>query len=523
MAQSTRQAVSYIGLIVISAILSYVLIGASLFPYLALAIFFTTVASLIFLSIKQKTNFVSALFAAILFFSFFLYYRANMFLSMLNIVAIIFLGSVLIEHAKYNAFGFVQAFFSPLFAFFRGLVTRSKFKVPLKAIEIDLEKHGSKIPEITVGLIITVFVLAIILPLLASANPIFSDFLKEIVTFFNVPKLIQELFSNAVYTFRVLCFLVLVFYLPRLLTYVGAATRDDQKSLPLLKMPNLLIPKIAVAAVLVIFFVTQLQLYFADGQTLATLGYNHSKLTREVFGQLSVVTFIVFLLIYNDKKEARWSKLSTVILLLEGLFLGLIATKSDLDYIATWGFTFKRLYGIAGVIWLFGIFCLFAVKYFERTTSVRFVKAAILFTALVLIGINVANFDHLIYYKAKATTGEGIDHFYLSRLSPDADSYRAHLALLMKGLEEDNLAANYKNVNAAYNVINTIERIRRKYDSPDFRSFNITEYKQYKDTLDLPLSEYRTRLNRVSQSVIGTTNTDTSHPLPQSTSVPNTR
>lgn len=506
-----RQTVGYLTLILISALLSYILVGSNQFPSFALAIFFTSVATLVYTFQRVKTNFLTLLFAAILILSFFLLLRANPILIFLNCVAILFLGSVLIEQSKHVRFGFLHAFFSPLLALLSALTTKNQYAVSPKVMENQFQRYFVKAPEVARGLIITFIVLIIIIPLLSSANPIFGNLVESFFKLFNIPAFLEALFTKPTYVVRALFFLILMFFLPRLLSYVNTAPKEDQKPFKLFHSIDLVIPKVAVAAILVIFFITQMQLYFADSQTLQALGYNNSKLTREVFGQLSVVTFIIFLLVFNDKKESRVARISTLVLIIEGLFLGAIATKSVFDYINAWGFTHKRLYGVATVVWLFGIFGLFADKYLLHQSNTRFVRNTILFSALVLIGINVANFDHLIYHKAKATTGEGIDHFYLSKLSADADSYRVHLETLMPEIEKNGRSIGYKNTNAAFTVIGKIEGLRRKYGSSDFRSFNIAEYRQYKDTLDLPIEDYRVRLQAIYNEPY--TEYETSRPL----------
>lgn len=112
------------------------------------------------------------------------------------------------------------------------------------------------------------------------------------------------------------------------------------------------------------------------------------------------------------------------------MFLTFIALKSVYDYSYNWGFTYKRLWGYTGVFWILGVFAFFVYKYFKDLQDTYFVKGVILFSSLVLIGVNIANFDSLIFHYRKSVTHSGIDYLYLSGLSSDAESYDGHFAVV---------------------------------------------------------------------------------------------
>lgn len=226
---------------------------------------------------------------------------------------------------------------------------------------------------------------------------------------------------------------------------------------------------------------TFLPIYFATDEILQALGYTHSQYAREVFAQLSVVALVILGLVYNDKSKKQWSKILTYILALEGIFLTFIALKSVYDYSSNWGFTYKRLWGYTGVFWILGVFTFFLYEYLKDLQDTYFVKGVIIFSSLVLIGVNIANFDYLIFHYRKSVTHRGIDYRYLSGLSSDAESYAEHLQILenkMNGIDKQS-NENYSIVPAAWRVLRSIDRLQRKYKHLDLRILNLGEYFQY--------------------------------------------
>lgn len=100
-----------------------------------------------------------------------------------------------------------------------------------------------------------------------------------------------------------------------------------------------------------------------------------------------------------------------------------------------------------------------------------FVRKALLWSSFTLLAINILNFDYIIYHYAKSTTHEGIDHFYLSRLSTDARSYREHIQLLISEIK-GNDEVDFRKVQAAWTLLNKNEIFTR--GSLDNDSFNHT-------------------------------------------------
>ncbi len=178
-----------------------------------------------------------------------------------------------------------------------------------------------------------------------------------------------------------------------------------------------LIPKITTIFVLFAFIISQFFLYFTTN--LTDLNYNYGKLNNEVFGQLSLVCFVVFGLIYFSNELGIWQRICSFILLAQSVFLGFVAFKSVFDYIANFALTFKRLYGISVVFLVFGFVLIFAVQNFAKFSKSFVLQKSILLVFLTLILINLANFDSLIYYNLPKESDK-IDWKYLQELSIDS-------------------------------------------------------------------------------------------------------
>src|SRR3989344_4608787 len=99
----------------------------------------------------------------------------------------------------------------------------------------------------------------------------------------------------------------------------------------------------------------------------------------------------------------------------------------------------------------------------------------------------VFSFDYIISHFRRASTGQGVDYEYLSRLSSDSLSYKSLLFEITKkssesiGDVEKTQAANF----GLWTLIYKIERLQEKYEDPDFRGFNLLEYLQYKEIKDV--------------------------------------
>jgi hypothetical protein len=481
----------YLIILAISALVPFSIIVPDQFPFTGVSISFLVLSMLAFALIKQKGVYETILFMSSLLLSLFFILRANEFLLFLNTIALFYTNSLMILFSqKLETISAIQLIFSPLIVFFESLkITQPLYRLKRNKLSV---MHIHEPQQHLFSILITLGILCIIIPLLSSANPLFSNLINNIASSLNMKQLFEILFSenSMMLINRFLMFLVLAVFLPRVATYISSGQSPKQKLTETNeKNTMLIIPKLVVGAVLFVFFVTQIQLYFSTEETLIALGYSHSQYAREVFAQLSLVVLIIFTLMYNDRGKTTLSRSSTYVLIMQAFFLSLMAFKSDFDYSSMFGFTYKRLWGFAGVFWIMGIITLFLTNYLKNEENrFLFIKQGALLSFITLLTVNIANFDYLIYHYSKARTESGIDHSYLSRLSPDSQSYGKHLTALMEDF-------NTSKFHSAQRLIDKSTYLREKYESfNDIRSFNLSEYRAYQEVKDIPLETYMEQL-----------------------------
>ncbi len=488
-----------VSILALSIVVPFLLVlGNSSFPFTGLSLSTILFATLIFLS-KQNKSKASVFYITTILFCLCFVIRANSLLTFLNLIAIIYSTCFLIiDPLDFGKNKLIKILAAPL------LVLRSIFKVKvedkyynevykridfhkdLTAAKTNLTKKDINWSGILIGSVISILILAIVLPLLSSSNPIFQDFINNTLNFFRLNQFISSLnlliakIINAIYTplnvIRLIMFLILYFNLPKVVELVKnyeIVTNDDSY-----EKGNLIsfsIPKLTTIAVLFAFFIAQIQLYLATSAALASLGYSYGRLNNEVFAQLSIVAVIVIALVYFDKLRKRLNLTTSLILLLQNLFLIYIAFKSDLDYITTWGLTFKRLYGFAVIAWLVGIVIILFVKLLDYRSK-YLLKVAAIFTFSIILMVNFINFDNLIYNNLpKEESGQASE--YYGQLSTDAASTND----LINKVNSSGLPESTKAV-----IVERLEfrraNLRRKYSNKNYAwpSFNLSEYNSYK-------------------------------------------
>ncbi len=480
-----------------SALASLLVIVFYSFAYSGVALSLAALASLIYIFKSERSKFSSILYLLILILSFFIFSRTNEFLIFLNIIFMFFLGSVMAMPREFtrNSFGFLHLLITPIFLFFRSIYTKSEYDVDLRQfLEKEAKPKSEKIIELIISVAVSIVLLAIIVPLLASANPVFNKLLTNFPGIIYLREFFKWFFSDniSIWIFRLIFFGFLAFIVPRLLTFIQKGQEINSLKFNSLKFINLSLPKALSSIVLFIFFLTQLQFYLSTSETLLAMGITHSQYTREVFAQLLVVALIILGLVYNAKERSKISKALTVILVFEGIFLSFIALKSVYDYSFYWGFTHKRLWGFTAAFWIMGVFSFFIFKYLKDITNSFFVKSVIIFSGFVLIAVNILNFDFLIYHYRKSVTHRGVDYLYLSRLSSDSGSYGEQFQILEQSvIDKDKYYPDYYNYSfPGQNLLRRIKKLQDKYKNLDLRTFNLSEYLQYQEIKSIDTEKY---------------------------------
>lgn len=481
----------YLLICILSFVFSYSIITLNFFPHLGFALTFIIFAlfSYKFKKVKDKDTKLYLLMTLI--FSSFLFIRSDPFTTFLNLLAILFFGLQMLVPSKKEGFGFTDFIYAPILFIIKSVLTRSNYFLEYKEKKKVYKKV--KIDEVVFGILITLLLMAVILPLLSSINPFFQKLVSDAWKFLSLENLLIfiGLENFFIWSIRLVFFLFFIFMIPKIITLFNKSYNYSIPSALKQQAFPLLIPKLILAMILFIFFVTQLQFYFASDQTFQNLGLNHSQRTREVFAQLSLVAGIVLLLIYNARLKGVFDRILNWTLGVQGIFLTAMAYKSVYEYINAWGLTHKRLYGLAFATLVAGIFVLFFNNYRQQKPKAIFVKKTIIFSGLILLIVNLLNFDYLIYYFKKAKTGQGIDYTYLSTLSPDSLSYKEQF-LKLKELSEQNEypQEGYDNKNPLI-IIHKIESLQKKYLRFDLRTMNLLDFWQYQQIKEIDTGKLR--------------------------------
>jgi len=458
---------------------AYLITAFNFFPQAGIALSFSIFATLVFFLKKRKENDTKTYFILVLLFSLGLLIRSEPSVSLLNLFAVMFFGLLMLVPDLSEKSSLIQYGFSTLAFMIRSLTAgKGDYYLEYKNNKKDVGRN--KIIRTVFGILVTVILLAVVLPLLSAANPLFQNIVKEVSLVINLENLFKQIGTEniVIWVIRLIVFFVFIFLIPKILTLIN---KESPSSFPQ-KIANipLSIPKFILAGVLLIFFITQLQLYFASDATLIALGLNHSLRTREVFTQLSVVAGIILLLIYNSREKDKQTRILNWILGISGIFLSLMAYKSVFEYIGAWGLTTKRLFGLTFATWILGIFILFFKNYLGQNQNAWFIRKTFIYSGVILVLVNIFNFDYLIYHFNKARTGQGTDYNYLLKLSADSLSFKEQYTLLENVSSQNNPEETYNNITSIV-FLNKIRHLQKKYNKFDFRAFNLLDYFQYKE------------------------------------------
>lgn len=469
--------IEYLGWIILSLSIVYslLLIGTGAFPYFGLALTFIS-TTLIIIYFKKERSLSTALLAlAVIVLSAFLVLRTNWILITLNLITIFYLLSLLLHHSSNKRWYTSSIIISPfqiLEALFSVDNVLSLSKPQIGEIEIDKDK----VKKISISFVLTLGTLLIIIPLLAYSNPIFRDYIMRFFDLFrfDFSWIINFIFSGTIIA-RGLVAICFYYLISKALSFLKLNIAKK----PIIFHNNLknylLATKIVVSSVLLIFFVSQFKIYTLTNEELLQLGYSHSEYTREIFAQLSIVSAIIIAFLYNSKHIKLQEKAVNYILAIEGIFLTIIAYKSVITYIQTWGFTTNRLYGAAGATWLLCVFIILIGYFYLKKSRTTLIKLLLSLSVSTIVLINYLNFDYLIYHYSQSTTHVGIDYNYLAKLSYDADSQK-EIFETVAGLNCDQTNENINTeeiLNTSLNKILTANLDTYK----DIRNFNLAIYR----------------------------------------------
>jgi hypothetical protein len=162
-----------------------------------------------------------------------------------------------------------------------------------------------------------------------------------------------------------------------------------------------------------------------------------------------------------------------------------IGLKSDLDYIIAAGLTFKRLYGLTVILWLSSLYLIFSYTIWQKKSHSWYLRSMSFVTLVVILGVNVANFDALIYRVNPARETTGVDYTYFAELSSDAGADDEILKMTL-----DSKSVQDFPIWKFQNVVTRAKYLQQKYATAQFQSFNLSEYLAYQKIKNIDLSQF---------------------------------
>lgn len=301
---------------------------------------------------------------------------------------------------------------------------------PENGKEVDPKTH-KKVTfwSVLIGILIAIPVVAALIGLLASADPIFSEKVTDFFALFNIEKWGE-------YLFRGTYILILGYLVIGMLLHAITSTKE-RKLIgvkkpwlpPFLEWIQSIIVISAVNLVFLAFVIVQFQYFFGGQANVVIDGYTFAEYARKGFNELVGVTIISLILLFTltsiTKRETRnhrrsFSTLGIVLVMLVVVIL-VSAFQRLMLYENAYGFTRIRVQTHVLMIWL-GIL-LVATLMLEMINKPRVFGLAALLVAFGFgLTLNIINPDAMIVklnLQSKYTQQE-LDAQYLNSLSSDA-------------------------------------------------------------------------------------------------------
>ncbi|OQY33002.1 MAG: hypothetical protein B6243_06935 [Anaerolineaceae bacterium 4572_5.2] len=275
------------------------------------------------------------------------------------------------------------------------------------------------------GLLLALPVLAILTSLLASADAIFAERVKELLRFISWE-----------YFFRAIFILILTF--PVAGAFLHALTESQDEELIGIDKPwpprflGFIESVIVLGSVNLLFFsfvTIQFRYFFGGESNISLQGMTYSEYARRGFGELLAVAFFTLLLFItlsaitkreNKGQRRTFSALTTALTLFIGVILLSSLYRLGL-YENAYGFTRLRTYSHICIIWIAILFL--GILILELIGKWRyFTLAALLAVMGFVLSMSAINVDGFITRQnlARAFNGKKLDTYHLQSLSNDA-------------------------------------------------------------------------------------------------------
>ncbi len=386
-------------------------------------------ALILFLKTGTKVSFETflSMLAAILF-SMFLAIRASGFLSLINVLAVLYLLGYALDvcagtRVRATILEYVAPFILLPFAFLR----RSGEMIQRLGAIKNGEVHHARAKQIVAGIGMALPVVVIFALLFASADQVFARYLDRYLGLFFS-------FSFSIHLVaRVLLILVLTvlfsgaagYAISRMpISFGKAETKGRMSSVALGFFLG------TVNVLFALFLLVQFSYFFGGKEKLVALGITYAEYARKGFFGLLAIAGITFLLVWISERMIERNgghhplsfRVLSSLLTLQTLVVIASSFQRLRLYEDAFGFTNVRLFAYVFLIWLALMFLLFIAKLFFNKSDQFFLKAAFVSVIMFLVGINIVGPDRFIAQKNidRFESGKDLDVWYLDSLSHDA-------------------------------------------------------------------------------------------------------
>lgn len=346
-----------------------------------------------------------------------------------------------------------------------------------------LDKKNNKYLYVCMGIAITIPVFIVVFALLASADIVFNDMVKNLLKDVD--------FTDAMNVALMIVSVFLVTYC--ILTYLCKKTIKEEVEDSRKWEPLIAIPMVSILSLLYMVFSGIQIVYLFMGRMQLPAGYTYAEYAREGFFQLLAVSIINLIIVLIGLYFFKPSKVLKVVLTIMSLCTFVMIASSAMRmmiYIMYYYLTFLRIFVLWSLVVLFLMF-VGVIAYIVKENFPLFRYSVVIVTCLYI----ALSFSHPDYWIAKvnldstkATRSEFFrgaayeDYYLLSTLSADA------APVMIEWMEEEGYSLRdyeigYNRYPATSNAMNHeyeaslyLRRIREDCTNVRIRNFNVSRF-----------------------------------------------
>lgn len=356
-------------------------------------------------------------------------FRANEFLTFLNVCAVLglcMLWSLQVTGQPIWLMKIKQ--YIKLFALmpFRMLYTALTTIGVMSRVHSTVKSRDTWV-RVLKGVMMAIPILLVFALLFAQADLAFSQFIKQFISIDSTPRMIQYMVLLGFAFVSGLSFMSF--------TLQATTVPEDNKLTPVEPGRDIeVLVFLSLIGALFLFFIGfQITYLFGGEANIVTAGFTYAEYARRGFWELLFVAFLSLVLLFAAEKYSSTEGIVRRTFLIPALFVIaevmviVVSAFTRLHmYIDAYGMSLLRFYVAGFILLLLALFVLLAVKFIFGKQEKFFVFGALLSVVTFLAIINIANPDVFIARanQNRYQTSGKLDQNYLYSLSPDAESYK---------------------------------------------------------------------------------------------------